>query len=69
MRQYRERPRCRKIIEQTCDDYGWSLQELYEFTQYSSDCLDWRPVFLLIGMPGVRMQLRKMLQEQNLEDK
>lgn len=65
----KERPICRKRINQMCEDYGWDLTELHEFTRYDSSCVDWRPIFLLSISDGPKIQLRKMMREQELEAK
>lgn len=61
----KERPRCRKMIERLCADYDWSLTELYEFSRYDPECIDWRPVFMLSFSVGPKAQLKKMMLEED----
>jgi len=57
----RERPKIRKCLETLMEDYGWSASELYEFTRYDSEDIDWSPDFCLTS--SMRIQLRKMIEE------
>ncbi|MHA1410487.1 MAG: hypothetical protein ACTSQY_09335 [Candidatus Odinarchaeia archaeon] len=59
----KERPKCRNVIEHYCEDYGWTLKELYDFTRYyMDDDPDWTPIFWITN--GLKTQLRKMLEEE-----
>ena len=58
----RERPKLRKIIINLCTEFGWTLEELLDFTSsHVDDDLDWLPVFSI--SKTMRIQARKMLEE------
>ena len=57
----RERPKIRKLLEELMSEYGWNAAELYEFTRYDNEDVDWSPIFCLSG--GMHIQLRKIIEE------
>ncbi len=51
--QYRERPRCRKVIEKLLEQYPCKITNLQETLRKNSEHLS----------PGLKIQLKKMIQE------